>query len=188
LRCCLQNGAQPGTYLRDQGGDDRRFRSRCPRRKISEIHHVLPIPCMHCSEPPCLPACPVEAITRRQDGFVLIDEEICDGCQQCLEACPYDVPVYDSQKGKAWKCMLCAHRVDQGLEPFCVSCSEMEAMFFGDISYSFSHVSQLITQREAYTLKSEPGRGPAVYYYSPESSQGRRFRKKSVYRSIGSRP
>jgi len=126
--------------------------------------YYLPIPCMHCSEPPCLPACPVEAITRRQDGIVLIDEEICDGCQQCLEACPYDVPVYDAQKNKVWKCTLCSHRVDQGLEPFCVSCCEMEAMFFGDIDDPSSHVSELSDKKKAYVLKPELETAPAVSY------------------------
>jgi Fe-S-cluster-containing dehydrogenase component len=32
------------------------------------------------------------------------------------------VLVYDSGKGKVWKCTLCAHRVDQRLEPFWRSC------------------------------------------------------------------
>ncbi len=82
--------------------------------------YYLPVPCMHCSEPPCLPSCPTEAIYRRQDGIVLIDEEEWNGCQQCLEACPYDMLAYDPEKDKVWKCTLCAHRVDQGLEPFCV--------------------------------------------------------------------
>ncbi len=33
-----------------------------------------PITCMHCQNPPCLGACPQQAIYRRQDGIVLIEE------------------------------------------------------------------------------------------------------------------
>ena len=133
--------------------------------------YYLPVPCMHCSEPPCLPSCPAEAIYRRQDGIVLVDEEKCNGCQQCLEACPYDVLVYDPEKDKAWKCTFCAHRVDQGLEPFCVLCCEMEAMFFGDIGDPSTQVSQLADQRQVYVLRPESGAKPAIRYCPPKACQ-----------------
>lgn len=133
--------------------------------------YYLPVPCMHCSEPPCLPACPSDAIYRRQDGIVLIDEEKCDGCQQCLEACPYDALAYDAEKDKVWKCTLCAHRVDEGIEPFCVSCCEMEAMFFGDIDDPTSHISQLAESKKAYVLKPEIGTGPAMRYIPTRTRQ-----------------
>ncbi len=126
--------------------------------------YYLPVPCMHCSEPPCLPSCPTEAIYRRPDGVVLIDEEECNGCQQCLEACPYDMLAYDPEKDKVWKCTLCAHRIDQGLEPFCVVCCEMEAMFFGDIGDPADRVSQLADRSKAYVLRPESGTGPSVRY------------------------
>ena len=95
---------------------------------------------------------------------MLIDEEKCSGCQQCLEACPYDVLVYDPEKDKVWKCTLCHHRIDQGLEPFCVLCCELEAMFFGDIGDPSTQVSRLADQRKAYVLKPELGRDPAIRY------------------------
>ena len=156
LQRSLQNGAQPGSAFRNQGGD-RRWAP--PGHTAGEYPNLsmyyLPIPCMHCSDPPCLPSCPTEAIYQRQDGIVLIDDESCNGCQECLHACPYNVLVYDSGKGKVWKCTLCAHRVDQRLEPFCVLCCEMEAIFFGDISDPSTQVSQLADQRKAYVLRPE---------------------------------
>lgn len=133
--------------------------------------YYLPVPCMHCNEPPCMPSCPTEAIYQRQDGIVLIDDEKCNGCQQCLEACPYDVLAYDPERDKVWKCTLCHHRVDQGLEPFCVLCCEMEAIFFGDIGDPSSQASQLIDRREAYVLKPELGIDPAVRYCPPRPRQ-----------------
>jgi Fe-S-cluster-containing dehydrogenase component len=75
--------------------------------------------CRHCDHPPCAEACPVEAIIRREDGLVLLDEETCTGCGACLEACPYEAMAFDHQEGQARKCNLCAHRVDQGLIPAC---------------------------------------------------------------------
>ena len=55
----------------------------------------FPRPCQHCDKPACLPACPSEAIFKREDGIVYIDPEICTGERRCIEACPFGVPVFD---------------------------------------------------------------------------------------------
>lgn len=75
--------------------------------------------CRHCDPPPCAEACPQEAITRRQDGIVILDDQLCSGCRACLEACPYDVIAFDETDQVAQKCNLCHHRVDAGLMPAC---------------------------------------------------------------------
>jgi Fe-S-cluster-containing dehydrogenase component len=75
--------------------------------------------CKHCEEPPCADACPEEAITRRADGIVLLDCELCNGCQACVEACPYGSITFDAQQNIARKCNLCHHRVEKGLLPAC---------------------------------------------------------------------
>ena len=126
--------------------------------------HYFPILCMHCDEPPCVASCPTEAIYKRQDGIMLLDEEKCNGCQVCLEACPYDVLVYCPAKDKVWKCTLCAHRLDQGLQPFCVLCCEMEAMVCGDLGDPSSQISKLKDQNKAFTFKPELETKPAIYY------------------------
>jgi len=132
----------------------------------------LPVPCMHCDEPSCLDACPEEAISKRKDGIVLVDEEKCTGCQICIDACPYNVITYDDERDVIWKCTLCHHRIDEGLQPFCVVCCEDEAIFFGDLNDPESQVSKLITQKKAYTLKPEKETAPAVYYCPVASKVG----------------
>ena len=77
------------------------------------------IRCRHCAEPPCIDACPAEAITRRPDGIVVLDSGSCTGCGACLEACPYHAIAFDTEQGVAQKCNLCHHRVDKGLLPAC---------------------------------------------------------------------
>ena len=124
----------------------------------------LPVPCMHCSDPPCIDSCPEEAIYKRQDGIVLVDEDKCTGCQLCIPACPYDALTYDDQRDVIVKCTLCHHRIDKGMKPFCVSLCEDGSIFFGDLNDPNSEVSKLISQRNAYTLKPEAGTSPAVYY------------------------
>ena len=44
--------------------------------------------CRHCDDPPCVEACPEEAITKREDGIVVMDYDKCTGCQSCIEALP----------------------------------------------------------------------------------------------------
>jgi Fe-S-cluster-containing dehydrogenase component len=75
--------------------------------------------CRHCEAPPCAEACPEEAIAKRDDGIVILDELRCTGCQMCMDACPYDAITFDRHRVVVRKCNLCAHRVDQGLLPAC---------------------------------------------------------------------
>jgi Fe-S-cluster-containing dehydrogenase component len=78
-----------------------------------------PDTCRHCPDAPCREACPSGAIHKRPDGIVLIEKAECTGCRLCADACPYDAILLDAE-GYAQKCTLCSHRIDQGLEPFCV--------------------------------------------------------------------
>lgn len=73
--------------------------------------------CRHCDDPPCLEACPEEAISQREDGIVILAEEVCSGCQLCLDACPYAAISFDGTVAR--KCNLCSTRVDHGLIPAC---------------------------------------------------------------------
>ena len=88
--------------------------------------------CRHCDDPPCAAACPVEAIRQREDRLVLLKTEDCTGCSLCVEACPYQAIAFDEQEGKAHKCNLCVHRVDQGLLPACAdNVCEGHCIYFG---------------------------------------------------------
>ncbi len=88
--------------------------------------------CNHCKEPACLAACPVDAISRREnDGIVLIDQDKCIGCQYCVWACPYGVPQFNEVTQKVEKCTFCVHRIDQGLVPACVQTCVGKAIEFG---------------------------------------------------------
>ncbi len=89
--------------------------------------------CMHCSRPPCKDVCPVEAISKREDGIVLIDEELCTGCKDCIEACPLGVMQFDVEKGVVQKCDLCVDRLDRGLQPACVTTCPGHCIYSGDI-------------------------------------------------------
>lgn len=163
IACKAENNIEKGSGIRvDTVGGPHQD---TPRGKFPNVSmYYQPVPCMHCARAPCLEACPVEAISRREDGIVLLDERKCDGCLLCISACPYEALLYVPGKDVVWKCTLCAHRVDEGLEPFCVRCCETGAMFFGDLNDPGSKASQLIVRKGAHVLKPEAGTGPAAYY------------------------
>ncbi|MFO7796160.1 MAG: 4Fe-4S dicluster domain-containing protein [Promethearchaeati archaeon] len=134
-----------------------------PNLRISWIPKL----CNHCENPPCLKACPVNAIYKREDGIVIIDDDLCDGCRTCVDACPYGVIYFNEKESLAEKCNLCAHRIDQGLEPFCVICCEGQAIYFGDFNDSNSKVSRIISEKEVFRLKEDLGTNPIIYYVPP---------------------
>ncbi len=134
--------------------------------------HFLPTLCNHCEQPPCADACPPEAITRSESGIVFLDKELCDGCQACLGACPYGAIAFNDKNDKAEKCNLCRHRIDIGLEPFCVICCEGQAIRFGDFNDPDSAVSQMVKSRDSFRLKPVEGIEPTVYYLPPRKPRG----------------
>lgn len=52
----------------------------------------VPTLCNHCTNAPCVKACPTTAMHKDHDtGLVLHDTEKCIGCSACRVACPYGV-------------------------------------------------------------------------------------------------
>jgi DMSO reductase iron-sulfur subunit len=171
IACKMENNLDTGSGIRvDTVGG---AHGDTPSGKFPNLSmYYVPVPCMHCGEPSCVNACPLGAIYKREYGIVLVDEEKCNGCEACIEACPYHALTYDPERNVVQKCTLCQHRIDRGLEPFCVVCCEGEAIFFGDLNDPESNISKLIAQKSAYVLKPEAGTAPAVYYCPVASRTG----------------
>jgi len=86
--------------------------------------------CYHCEEPFCIPVCPTNAMIKRDDGIVYIDQEKCIGCMACAGACPWTIPQGNPETKKAVKCDYCMDRVDAGLRPACVTKCTTHALKF----------------------------------------------------------
>jgi formate dehydrogenase iron-sulfur subunit len=88
--------------------------------------------CMHCADPGCLRACPADgAIVQYANGIVDFQQENCIGCQFCVSGCPFNIPKFNSQTKKVYKCTLCSDRVGQGLEPACIKACPTGCLHFG---------------------------------------------------------
>lgn len=103
----------------------------------------ISISCMHCMQPSCLTVCPAGAIVKSEGGIVSVRKELCIGCKYCYQACPYDVPRYNSAAMDKCDCCLNATEpIALGDTPYCVrSCR------FGGIEYG---LMDTLEQRAAF--------------------------------------
>ena len=120
--------------------------------------------CNQCEDAPCVAACPTEAMYRREDGIVDFDKSVCIGCKACMAACPYDAIFINPEDHSAEKCNMCAHRLDIGLEPACVTVCPTEAILVGDLNDPASQVSRVIGRDAVQVRRPEKETRPAVYY------------------------
>jgi formate dehydrogenase iron-sulfur subunit len=105
--------------------------------------------CFHCTEAACEMACPVGAISHKDNGAVVIDQDKCIGCRYCVASCPFDVPRWDEAKNKTFKCWQCFDRTSAGREPACVSTCPTDALQFGDRADMLAIARERVDQLKA---------------------------------------
>lgn len=97
------------------------------------FHYFVSTACMHCEEPICMEVCPASAISKRDDGIVVINPDLCIGCRYCSWACPYGAPQFNEETKVMTKCDFCVELQAQGQNPACVDACPYRALEFGDI-------------------------------------------------------
>ncbi|MBI1737325.1 MAG: 4Fe-4S dicluster domain-containing protein [Candidatus Rokubacteria bacterium] len=112
-----------------------RFVADCEIGEYPDVRRVfLPMQCMQCQDPACVPVCPTGASRQREDGIVWVQYDACVGCGYCAMACPYharhlvhrastyfdaptavdDVSARPGRHGVMTKCTFCKDRIDAG--------------------------------------------------------------------------
>src|SRR5215212_9405196 len=90
--------------------------------------------CKHCVQAGCLEVCPTGAIIRTEFDTVVIQSDVCNGCRDCIGACPFGVIDINPASGTAQKCTLCYDRISVGLEPACSKACPTDSIQFGTIA------------------------------------------------------
>jgi len=120
--------------------------------------------CNQCADAPCVAACPTQAMYQRSDGIVDFDKSICIGCKACMAACPYDAIFINPEDHSAEKCNFCAHRLEVGLEPACVSVCPTEAILVGDLHDPSSKVAHVVGRQPVTVRRPEKETRPGLFY------------------------
>ncbi len=89
--------------------------------------------CKHCAHAPCLEVCPTGAILRTEFDTVYINEPTCNGCRDCISACPFGVIHMSEKTNVAQKCTFCYDRLKQGLTPACAQACPTRSIRFGPL-------------------------------------------------------
>ena len=89
--------------------------------------------CKHCVQAGCLEVCPTNAIIRTEFDTVVIQSDVCNGCRDCIAACPFGVIDINPASNTAQKCTLCYDRLQAGLEPACSKACPTSSIQFGTI-------------------------------------------------------
>lgn len=180
MACKAENGTPPDVFFTRVLEDEVGTFPQTARQ-------FVPVLCNHCRNAPCVEVCPTGASYRTAEGIVLVDKDVCVGCRACYVACPYnnrfyvdhgaletgyfgELTAYERQAyaafepGTVIKCTFCQHRLQQGLQPACVTTCPTEARVFGDLDDPTSKVNGLIRQRRGYQPLAELGTDPSVFY------------------------
>ena len=85
----------------------------------------LAVTCRLCEDAPCVAACPRDALEQSEKtGVIMVDEEKCNGCGWCIEACDYGAITLHPEKRVVVVCDLCDG------EPKCIEWCPEEALDF----------------------------------------------------------
>src|SRR5262249_28298547 len=77
--------------------------------------------------------CPTGAIIRTEFDTVVIQSDVCNGCRDCIAACPFGVIDINPVSNTAQKCTLCYDRLQGGMEPACSKACPTNSIQFGPI-------------------------------------------------------
>ncbi len=124
-----------------------------------------PIQCNQCEDPSCVAACDRQATFQLDNGVVVTDWSRCDGCGDCIEACPYGARFADPAHGnRVDKCDFCLDRLVAGGVPSCVEACSSGARLFGDLLRPAGEFARCLRDPQLTLRDSDRTDGAAVRY------------------------
>ncbi|MEO6711291.1 MAG: 4Fe-4S dicluster domain-containing protein [Planctomycetota bacterium] len=97
VACKSENNVPNNGSAPDHAGAGIAWMNLVPKEgsEPSDPIELLPTPCMHCENPPCIKVCPVNATYQNDEGLVAMIYDRCIGCRYCEIACPYSVRFFN---------------------------------------------------------------------------------------------
>jgi Fe-S-cluster-containing dehydrogenase component len=125
--------------------------------------NFFPVMCNHCDNAPCIQSAKDGAVTKRDDGIVIIDPIKSKGQKQIVEACPYGAIYWNEEKQipQAW--IFDAHLLDQGWKKTRVE-QVCPLDVFKSVKVDDREMQQLAVEQGLEVLQPELGTMPRVYY------------------------
>jgi Fe-S-cluster-containing dehydrogenase component len=123
----------------------------------------VPTLCNHCDDAPCMKAAHGGAITKREDGIVLIDPVKAKGQRELVAACPYGHIWWNEEENlpQAWP--FDAHLLDQGWkEPRGAQSCPTGAM--RAVKVEDEEMARMAAADQLEVMRPELGARPRVYY------------------------
>ncbi|HXM57358.1 MAG TPA: 4Fe-4S dicluster domain-containing protein, partial [Candidatus Dormibacteraeota bacterium] len=121
--------------------------------------------CKHCKQASCAEVCPTDAIVRTEFDTVFIQQDVCNGCRNCISACPYGVIGFSEKTGTVHKCTLCYDRLQNQMTPACAKACPTQSIQFGNLNDLHAAADKRLAQlRQAgYDKAQLYGRDDSVY-------------------------
>jgi Fe-S-cluster-containing dehydrogenase component len=136
----------------------RRERGSPPATDIA----YLPVMCQHCDDAPCIAAAP-DAISKRDDGIVLIDPVKSKARRDIVDACPYGAIWWNEEKQLPQHWYFDAHLLDAGWEePRCVTVCVTGAL--KSVKLDDREFDILAAREELEPLRPDLTTKPRVWY------------------------
>ena len=89
----------------------------------------ISITCRLCEDPPCVAACPRDALTQSEEtGTISVDKDKCNGCGWCISACQFGAMNMHPDKKVVFTCNSCTD--NETKEPQCVKWCPEEALTY----------------------------------------------------------
>ena len=89
--------------------------------------------CKHCTHASCMDVCPTNAIVKTEYDTVFIQPDVCNGCRNCISACPYSAIGFSQATGVVHKCTFCYDRLQNNLMPACAKACPTQSIQFGKL-------------------------------------------------------
>ena len=123
----------------------------------------VPVMCQHCDDAPCIKLAENGAITKREDGIVIIDPIKAKGQKKIVDACPYNAIKWNEEEELPQHWIFDAHLLDSGWpEPRAVTVCGTDAL--RAVKISDAEREKLIQSEQLEELNPGANTKPRVLY------------------------